>query len=122
MEDPNVPKIDGAAVLSMQKEADARNKKIERDNEYSNKFWESQGEISDNVRENMKDIILDCVQRGEMAIFVGFEKNGKIDEKSKQKLSAYRVLAIEIGYYIGDFVIHREAGTVIAKIYKKEAA
>lgn len=41
-----------------------------------------------------------------------------MDEKSKQSLSAYRLLAEEMGYEIGSYILNKNAKTIEATITK----
>lgn len=95
-------------------------KVIDRDEAYSMMFWSRP--IGPGLRESMMESIETAAQSGQFFSFAGVSKisGGKIelDQKSKEKLSAYRILAKEMGYVIGSFQYHEDAGTVQASITK----
>jgi len=68
----------------------------------------------------MQQSIESAIKLGIFSNFVGIIEgtDGKkqLDEATKEKLSAYRKLAEEMGYSIGPFKLHEKAGTVTAEI------
>ena len=84
-----------------------------RDLEYATRFWESQ---PSGMREAMRENIEIAAQAGSISSFV--DPKG-ISEKDKEKLSAYRVLAKEMGYEVGQYVTNRDSYTAVAPINKK---
>lgn len=93
---------------------------IGRDEAYSRMFWVDQ---PTTMRETMKQNVEIAFRNGLMAMFVTGQKTpeGKIDigQNDKEKLSAYRVLAKEMGYTIGSYEYKEKSGTVTATITKE---
>lgn len=88
-------------------------KKLDKDEVYAARFWEEKPE---ELREVMIDNI--C-QAAEKEGFIGsFVDPSGITEKDKEKLSAYRQLARELGYEVGEFKFYPKAHTARAPIYK----
>ena len=84
----------------------------DRDQLYAAKFWENQPK---GMREVMAANIETALKKGQFASFVS--PNG-LDEKDKAKLSAYRQLARDLGYEMGQFTAHPESHTVSAPVSK----
>jgi hypothetical protein len=84
-----------------------------RDLEYAARFW--RGERPSQLRETMKKIIESAYAQGQFAYAV--DSNG-LSETDKEKLSAYRVLANELGYNIGPYELHKTSWTVTSPITK----
>jgi len=86
-----------------------------KDEEYSQRFWDR--DQPDGLREVMIYNLESAVKRGTFSLFV--DPKG-ITEKDKEKLSAYRLLAKETGFEIGEFVFSKETYTVTATISQIE--
>lgn len=94
-------------------------KEIDRDEAYSMMFWSK--ERPDDLKDAMKDILNDSLKTGTVSIFAGAEEseNGfELEQESKEKLSAYRILAKELGYIIGPYKYNEKSGNVQATISK----
>ena len=89
--------------------------KITTDEAYASMFWEKQPK---GMRETMINIIRDSEREG-MIAFLSAQEG--ITQDLKEKLSAYRLLAKELGYEVGEFAFKAKAGTVTAQIRKIEA-
>lgn len=86
----------------------------DRDLKYAAMFWENQPEgMLKAMSENIKKASLE----GQIHSFAPMTG---LDEKSKKKMSAYRLLADAIGYEIGEYSLNRNHGTVTASIKKRE--
>ena len=86
---------------------------IARDAEWAAKFWEKQPR---GMRSVMLENIANAVQQGpEISFFV--DKDGITDD-DRRRLSAYRQLAKENGYEIGEYRLNRDSWTVTAEIRK----
>jgi hypothetical protein len=95
-------------------------KVLDKDEAYSMMFW---GEDQPpGLRETMVEIVNAAIKTGEFASFVGATKppegNFELNQASKMKLSAYRILAKEKGYTIDPFQYHENSGTVTAAIHQ----
>jgi hypothetical protein len=84
-----------------------------KDSEYASRFW--QNNQSPGLREAMQDNIQSRAESGSFGIFV--DSQG-ITESDKEKLSAYRQLAREMGYEIGPFRFNANSYTATAEIKK----
>ena len=96
-------------------------KTISRDEAYSIMFW--QQHQPDGLKEAMIENIQNAIKLGEIGHFVAATKTNKgfdIEQSDKEKLSAYRILAKEIGYEIGPYKVNERSGNVTAKIKKIE--
>lgn len=108
----NTPKRPGVPVY-----VDISGNSITKDQSYSDDFWSKRH--PEGYKEAMMETIKIEITRGIFANFVSGTKtsNGfELDEESKEKLSAYRILADEMGYVIGPFKYNENAGTVEAEI------
>jgi len=76
-----------------------------KDIEYAERYFLN---APNSMRDTIVKIITNAVPTGQVCIF------GSID--NKEKLSAYRVVANEMGIQLGDWLIRNHAGTAIAKI------
>src|SRR3989338_545484 len=108
--------------------------KISQDDAYSDLFWEKQKklgnkpELIEKQKAVMAGIIKDAIKPGETVGKFGHaveqvggmtqELEKGIPESDKEKLSAYRVLAKELGYEIGLFQKNPKNWTVTAEIKK----
>ena len=81
---------------------------------YAERFWQS-SRVVKGTREVMIDNIHRATEQGSLGSFV--DPNG-ITEQDKEKLSAYRQLAKELGYEVGDFKFDKAAHTALAPIHK----
>lgn len=86
----------------------------DKDIDYAGRFWARQPK---GMREAMEEIIRDAAKDGFISDLVG---PGGIDEARKEKLSAYRRLAMELGYEIGKFQFKKGPNIVMAEIKKIE--
>jgi hypothetical protein len=97
-------------------------KALDKDEAYSMMFWVK--DKPEGLKEAMASSVEIAVGSGEFSSFVGATKgpDGKfeLEQDSKEKLSAYRLIAREKGYQIGSFKYHENAGTVTAPIAKLE--
>lgn len=90
-------------------------RKFDKDEEYADRFWARRAKGS---REVMVEYVHKAAQKdGFISSFV--DPSG-ITEKDREKLSAYRKLARELGYEVGDFKFSPDAYTAIAPIKKVE--
>lgn len=85
---------------------------IGKDEVYSEQFWDHQPE---GMREAMIENIESAAQKGSFSIFAGH--NG-IEDHDKEKMSAYRFLAKELGYVVGPFYYNKSTYVVNATITK----
>jgi len=98
-------------------------KEITKDEAYSMMFWNK--ERAEGLRGAMEDNINNYLKAGFISIFVDAEKSEggfELKQESKEKLSAYRVLAEKLGYIIGPYKYNEKSGNVQAKISKKGEA
>jgi len=65
---------------------------------YADRYWKSHPGHEQSTWENVENSIK---RYGRISIFVN--RDGMIDEKSKEKLAAVRVLARQHGYQVGQF-------------------
>lgn len=97
---------------------------ISTDAAYAQAYWNEQKikgmpeKNIDQMRQSMRDTIEQQEEGGIVGIFV--DKTGITDE-FKRKLSAYREIAREMGYEIGEFRFNENSGNVTASIKKREA-
>lgn len=138
-ETPEKKRPGGEMVGNPKKDSDGQwynklGEKISQDEAYSDLFWERQKklgnkpELIEKQKAAMAGIIKDCVKPGETVgkFSHAIEQVGGmtqelekgIPESDKEKLSAYRVLAKELGYEIGLFQKNPENWTVTAEIKK----
>jgi hypothetical protein len=97
-------------------------KELDKDTAFSRLFWEK--DQPEGLKEAMKETITRQIDGGKFFSSVGSEVNSEgnieLDQDSKEKLSAYRVLANEMGYEIGPYDLVNKT-TVEAKINKIES-
>ncbi len=84
--------------------------RFQRDVAHATRFWLRQPK---GVREAMEQSIRAAVGVGTLSLFI--DPSG-ITNSDRDRLSAYRVLAQELGYEVGDFVINHSAHTATAPI------
>jgi hypothetical protein len=82
-----------------------------RDYEYATRFWK-RGQ-PETMRQNMTEIIEKAVQEGTFYLFVDQEE---MTDEDKERISAYRVLAKQIGYRVGGFTHQPGKPTACAPI------
>lgn len=97
----------------MSREVSRHENSVGKDAEYARQFWE-RGQ-PEGMREAMIRNIVDAATTGTKGIFAG---SAGFDERDKQKMSAYRELAREMGYEIGPFQLDRPTGVASAAIRK----
>ena len=83
------------------------------DREYAARFWKRQPE---GMREVFQRTIESAAQLGRLSIFV---TSTGLTEQDREKLSALRALAQELGYTVGQFVLDRKTHTASASITRK---
>lgn len=88
-------------------------KELTKDEVYADRFWRKTH--PPGLREALIENIQKDAQAGTIGIFVS--ETG-IAEEDREKLSAYRELARELGFEIGQFTFHKNAGTATATIKK----
>lgn len=86
---------------------------ISEDEEYSRRFWDK-GQPKE-MRSTMIGILESSIQNGHFSSFV--DPSG-ITEYDKEKLSAYRILARELGYTIGQFSFNKKSYIATAPIFR----
>jgi len=95
-------------------------KVISKDEAYSMMFWAK--DQPKGLRKAMIINLESAAESGTFSSFVGVDNSDsdkiQFDQKSKEKLSAYRIMAEEKGYTIGSFRYIKRAGTAQAKIEK----
>ena len=87
--------------------------KGELDRVYAERFWARSPE---GMRAAYQASIESAARTGTLSIFVNMEG---LDEKDKEKMSAFRLLARELGYEVGQFRVDRNRATASAPIQKK---
>jgi hypothetical protein len=86
-------------------------RKIDKDDVYAERFWEKHQ--YKGLKESMMGNIRNTLDKG---YFGYFASDQGIDEQDKERLSAYRKLAKEIGYEIGQFTYNPKTHEVIAPL------
>lgn len=91
-----------------------------RDRKYADMFWEDNKNIKEKMRRTMMEIIENSInhETGEGTLYLQAVSRTGIKEKDKARLSAYRILAREMGYEIGEFVFDKKTDVVRASIKK----
>lgn len=84
---------------------------ISEDEEYARRFWDK-GQPK-KMRSTMVDILESSIQRG---VFSSFVDPSGITEYDKEKLSAYRILAQELGYNMSKFTFNKNSHSATAQI------
>ncbi len=87
--------------------------RIAVDGEYASAFWKDQ---PSGMLEIMRGIIEKAGEKGKIVHFTG--PHG-FEEKDREKLSAYRILAEEMGYESGPFRLDPKTHTATAEIKRK---
>lgn len=82
----------------------------EKDLKYSERFWSSQPK---GMRETFMNNILNAANDGFLGIIIS-EK--EFTEKDKERASAYRVLARQMGLEVGGYILNENARTIVAPI------
>ena len=106
--------------------ANAAGEKFTKDQAYAWEFWDSfwaQGKDIEPHKEAMRESITKAAEtidpstgEGELGILSG--GGAEIDSYSKQKISAYRELAREMGYEVGQLKLNQRSGTITGTIKK----
>src|SRR3989344_2969320 len=86
-----------------------------QDMDYAAQFWAHQPEGMHAV---MRQNIERAAKQNPPQIGSFVDKAG-ITEEDKEKLSAYRVLAEEIGYEVGQYVLNKRSHTAFAPLRKR---
>jgi len=99
--------------------------KISQDEAYAENYWghfmPSASDKSERM-EQAKMLMREAIEsQAKTGLFRSFVDKTGITEKDKCKLSAYRLIAKEIGYEIGQFKFNKDAGTVTASLKKIES-
>lgn len=92
--------------------ADRPKSKAEIDRLYAERFWASAPE---GMRVVYTTSIESAARIGTLSLFANREG---IDERDKEKMSALRVLAQELGYEVGQFHLDKKQNTASAPIHK----
>jgi len=98
------------------------NEKRDADVDFSARYWDRHRASGwsdlqmDRRLESMKENILSGSATGSMSFLVG---DDRITDEWREKLSAYRVLARQMGFDVGAFRFNPDAGTVTAPITKR---
>lgn len=87
-----------------------------QDMDYAARFWTRSQPTG--MRENMMTIIESSANQDPPQLASFIDPSG-ITEKDKEKLSAYRVLAEEIGYEVGPYVLNKRSHTALAPLRKR---
>ena len=83
------------------------------DLDYSARFW------SRSRPKGLREVMIDNIITGEKEGSIGsFVSPDGILESDREKLSAYRVLAQQMGYEVGKFSFNKRAYTALASIRK----
>jgi len=94
-----------------------------KDEAYSKAYWGSlekklDRKGIDSMRQTIREYIEEAVKTtGSISLLV----DKTIDEKDKAKMSAYRALAAEMGYEVGQFSVNKNSGTATAEIKTKNS-
>jgi len=90
----------------------------DKDSVYAERFWDKQSPtVRDGLREAMVQGIKSASESGTMGIFVN--PTG-LTERDKEKLSAYRLLAGELGFKVGKFTFNKNAILPLLLFSKKD--
>ena len=96
-------------------------KEIDRDTAYSMRFWSRNQ--PEGLRDNMRVTLEAAILKGVLTFFatsiISADGKKEIDGFNKEKLSAYRKMADDMGYTIGNFRLDQDTDTVNATITKK---
>src|SRR3989344_278502 len=85
-----------------------------KDSDWTAKFWSHQPRgMEDTMKENLEK----ALEQGSITVLIGGGK--ELDDFAKEKMSAYRQLARELGYEVGQFKLHKNSGTATMEIGKK---
>lgn len=88
---------------------------MDKDENYAARFWQGKAE-------GLRDVITENIHQAarEEGFISSFVDPSGIAEKDREKLSACRQLARELGYEVGDFKFYPNAHTARAPIKKVE--
>jgi hypothetical protein len=99
-------------------------KEISKDEAYNMMFWSHWDDFyTAEKKRDMAIQINTAVKDGKIYNFVEVTKtddNFEIEQHDKEKLSALRIMAREMGYEIGPYKVNENAGNVEAEIKKIE--
>jgi len=88
-------------------------RKLDKDKVYAERFWER------NKVQGLKDAMVENIrhaaERGQFSIFVSPDG---ISEDDKEKLSAYRQIARELGYEMGAYIFNKDTYGATAPLTK----
>ncbi len=100
---------------------------ISKDEEYAQKFWDAErakvkiGKNPDKYLKDLRDAMMENIEKavatGNIDVFAGPKE---LAESEKQKISAYRALAKEMGYEVGQFKLDKHTHSAEATIKKIE--
>jgi len=87
-----------------------------KDIKYSQLYWQEQDQdMIRPLRIAMKEAIKSTIQSdGQLSIFVN--KDGINNNRDRQRLSAYRLMATCMGYKVGNFTFNRNSYTASAPV------
>jgi len=86
---------------------------LDKDLPYAERFWQRQPE-------GMREVMIENINEYALVsgLLTSFVNINGIDEKDREKLSAYRALARELGYEVGEYVFYPRDGIAAAPIRK----
>ncbi len=112
-----------AALAKVRQELGIPEKLESKDAVYAEKYWEGfiargkKPELIEKLKQVAREVILNAAQSEEKIVGVFLGKEG-LDEDTKGHISAYRVIAQEMGYEIGQFKVNKSSGTATGMIRK----
>ena len=91
--------------------------KLDKDEVYAERFW------GRDQPKGLKEVMVENIRKAseESGVFTSFVDQNGINDKDREKLSAYRVLARETGYEIGEFKLDKKTGVASAPIKQVES-
>ena len=100
------------------KEVYVGGEKLDKNDVYAERFW------SRDQPKGLKEVMTENIRKAteERGTFTSFVGENGISDTDKEKLSAYRVLARETGYEIGEFAFDKKTGVASAPIRQIEPA
>ena len=97
--------------------------RVDKDTVYSERYWERQNQKYPGAVEGLRQAFADNIHRavgpdgsGYVSSFISTDG---LTEDDKEKLAAYRKMATELGYDVGEYVLHLNSGTAVAPIKKR---
>ena len=88
----------------------------DKDAAYAGRFWNRNQNIV-GLKDVMAQSLQGAIEKRDRLFYVLVNVSG-LTEQDKEKLSAYRVLAGEIGIELGPFRLNKRSGTAVAEILK----